>query len=73
MNGNIASIDPSRHCVHNNVALCALTFKIVVLAWNRSSHQQAREILSFAASDPIHEMVPCSQAKLFTPLVPLPG
>ena len=33
---NVASVDTSRHCVHNNVALCALTFKIVVLAWNRS-------------------------------------
>ena len=55
MNTNAASIDPSRHCVHNNVALCALTFKIVVLAWNRSSHQQAREIQSFVVSDPLSQ------------------
>ena len=51
MNENVALIDPGIHCVHNNMALCALTFKIVVLAWNRSNHQQAKEIESFVVSD----------------------
>ena len=40
---NVASVDYSRNCVHNNVALCALTFKIVVLAWNRSHLPSIKE------------------------------
>ena len=44
---NVASVDPSRHCVHNNVALCALTFKIVVLAWNRSHLPSIKEAFFF--------------------------
>ena len=40
MNENVALNDPSRQCVHNSVALCAFTFKIVVLAWNRSKQRK---------------------------------
>ena len=40
MNENVTLKDPSRHCIHNSVALCALTFKIVVLAWNRSKQKK---------------------------------
>ena len=40
MNENIALNSPSRQCVHNSVALCAFTFKIVVLAWNRSKQKK---------------------------------
>ena len=43
----IGNVDPSRHCVHNNVALCALTFKIVVLAWNRSHLPSIKEAFFF--------------------------
>ena len=76
MNANVSLVDPSRHCVHNNVALCALTFKIVVLAWNRSNQQQAKEIESFVVSDFFlrdKKKRFFAQAKLFAPLIPFPG
>ena len=69
MNESVSLIGPRRHlCTKQSVALCALNFKIVVLAWkiNNESKKEIQFLILF-------RLLLLAQAKLFTSLTPFPG